>query len=51
MTIATQKFSPSVTAEKAPKAPLTLAAVIAAFFMVNLRESRAIVRSGVRGDV
>jgi hypothetical protein len=41
MTTATQDFSPSITAEKAQKAPLTLAAVIAALFMVNLRDSQS----------
>jgi hypothetical protein len=50
MTTATQKFSPSVTAEKALKAPLTLTAVIAAFFMVNLRESLATVTSADKSD-
>jgi hypothetical protein len=50
MTTATQKFSPSVTAEKAPKAPLTLAAVIAAFFMINLRDSLATATSADKAD-
>jgi hypothetical protein len=41
MTTATQNFSAFAPAEKAQKAPLTLAAVVAAVFMVNLRESLA----------
>lgn len=41
MTAATQNFSSFSSAEQAKRAPLTLAAVIAAVFMVDLRESLA----------
>jgi hypothetical protein len=50
MTTATQNFSAFVPAEKAQKAPLTLAAVIAAVFMVNLRESFDSATSGGTAD-
>jgi hypothetical protein len=50
MTTATQNFSAFVPAEKAQKAPLTLAAVIAAVFMVNLRESLDTATSGDTAD-
>lgn len=41
MTTATRNFSSFSSAEKAQTAPLTLAAIIAAVFMVDLRESLA----------
>jgi hypothetical protein len=50
MTTATQNFFPSVTAENAQKAPFKLAAVIAAFFMINLRESLATAASFDKSD-
>jgi hypothetical protein len=50
MTTATQNFSAYATAEKAQKAPLTLATVIAAVFMVNLRESLATETSADKSD-
>ena len=50
MTTATQNFSAFAPAEKAQKAPLTLAAVIAAVFMVNLRESLDAATSGDKSD-
>ena len=50
MTTATQNFT-SVSAVKKPqKAPLTLAAVIAAVFMVDLRESLAAKSSADQSD-
>jgi hypothetical protein len=41
MTTANQTYSSFVRAEKEQKAPLTLATVLAAIFMVDLRESLA----------
>jgi len=41
MTTATQNLSSFSSADRAQKAPLSLAAVIAAVFMVDLRESLA----------
>jgi hypothetical protein len=41
MTTANQTYSSFDRAEKSEKAPLTLAAVLAAVFMVDLRESLA----------
>lgn len=41
MTTATQNLSSFSSANKAQKAPFSLAAVIAAVFMVDLRESLA----------
>jgi hypothetical protein len=50
MTIATQTFSAFASAEKTQKAPLTLTAIIAAIFMVNLRESLDTATSGDKSD-
>lgn len=50
MTTATQNFSAFTPGEKAQKSPLTLAAVIAAVFMVNLRESLFTATSGDKSD-
>jgi hypothetical protein len=50
MTTATQNFSDFAPAEKAQKSPLTLTAVIATVFMVNLRESLNTATSGDRAD-
>ena len=49
MTTATQNSS-FFQAEKAQKAPFTLAAVIAAVFMVNLRESLDAATGGDKSD-
>jgi hypothetical protein len=50
MTTATQTFSAFAPAEKAQKAPLTLAGIVAAIFMVNLRESLDTATSGDNSD-
>jgi hypothetical protein len=50
MITATQNFSDFALAEKTQKSPLTLAAVIAAVFMVNLRESLNTATSGDKSD-
>ncbi len=42
MNTANQTYSSFVRAEKEQKAPLTLATVLAAIFMVDLRESLAV---------
>lgn len=49
MTTATQTSS-FFPAEKAQKAPLTLAAIVAAVFMVNLRESFDAATGGDKSD-
>jgi hypothetical protein len=50
MTTTTQTFSAFAPAEKAQKAPLTLDAIVASIFMVNLRESLDTATSGDNSD-
>ncbi len=49
MTTVAQPYS-FFRAEKAQKAPLTLAAIVAAVFMVNLRESLDAATGGAKSD-